>query len=226
MEEDDGHLPPPDGLHDSIGTEHDFAIGSDPTAGPSVMTPAAPVILVLGGPGTGKDTQCERLATKYGCAHLSAVTVLRTAVTSSSQTGTVVSNMIRSGQIVPAQVTLDLLKEEMAKTDGPYLVQGFPKNVENLDDLEAQCGAPAAVILLEALDEVLKERLLARGKTSNRTDDNPEAIDRRLQTFKLQASPMLERLRARGTVLSSVDAAPSQEQVFAAVCEVYERVTS
>ena len=55
-----------------------------------------------------------------------------------------ISDMIRSGQIVPAQVTLDLLKDEMKTQTGPFLIQGFPKTKENLEDLEAQCGRCAA----------------------------------------------------------------------------------
>ena len=98
------------------------------------------MILILGGPGSGKDTQCEMLVDKYHCTHLSAVNVLRAAVTSSSPKGTMISEMIRSGQIVPAQVTLDLLKDEMKSSEPPYVMQGFPKNVENLEDLEHQCG--------------------------------------------------------------------------------------
>ena len=77
----------------------------------------------MGGPGSGKDTQCERLADKYGCANLSAVDLLRTAVTSNSSQGVMISNMIRSGQIVPTQVTLDLLKEAMRGATGPFVVQ-------------------------------------------------------------------------------------------------------
>ena len=102
--------------------------------------PKGPVILLIGGPGSGKDTQCERLVAKYQCAHLSAVDVMRQAVTSKTQRGEKISNMITSGQIVPAQDMLDLLKEEMQSRNGPYVVQGFPKNAENLLDLERQCG--------------------------------------------------------------------------------------
>ena len=83
------------------------------------MSPDGVVILVLGGPGSGKDTQCEKLAAKYGCAHLSAVDLLRAAVTSASPKGQMISDMIRSGQIVPAQETLNLIKEAMKVQKGP-----------------------------------------------------------------------------------------------------------
>ena len=239
---DDLHLPRPDAsssprfegrlpsvvLFDAMEDAHDPAAGAE--AQPDQvkeesMSPDGVVILVLGGPGSGKDTQCEKLAAKYGCAHLSAVDLLRAAVTSASPKGQMISDMIRSGQIVPAQETLNLIKEAMKVQKGPYLLQGYPKNRENLEDLEEQCGACAGAILLEASEDVLCTRLLDRGKTSNRTDDTHEAIQRRLRTFDLQASPMLGLLRERG-VISAVDAGQSAEDVFAGVCSEYERLTS
>ena len=144
--EDDGHVPLPDeppqsSSYETIAGDDEPPPPAEPPA--EAMTPSAPVVLVLGGPGSGKDTICEMLVEKYGCVHLSAVDVLRQAVTSATPRGTMISDMIRSGQIVPAQVTLDLLKDEMRSRDGPYVVQGFPKTHENLEDLEAQCGRHA-----------------------------------------------------------------------------------
>ena len=81
----------------------------------------------------------------------------------------------------------------------------------------------AAAILLEADDEALTTRLVERGKTSNRTDDSPEAIERRLRTFKLQASSMMEKLRERGA-MTTINAAMPADAVFAAVCDVYDGV--
>ena len=238
---DDLHLPRPDEsssprfqarlptavIFDAMEDAHEPAAGAEaqPDQVKESMSPDGVVILVLGGPGSGKDMQCEKLAAKYGCAHLSAVDLLRAAVTSASPKGMMISDMIRSGQIVPAQETLNLIKEAMKGQKGPYLLQGYPKNRENLEDLEEQCGACAGAILLEASEDVLSTRLLDRGKTSNRTDDTHDAIQRRLRTFQLQASPMLELLRERGAI-SAVDAAQSAEDVFAGVCSEYERLTS
>lgn len=83
------------------------------------MTPSGPVLLVIGGPGSGKDTVCDGLVGKYaasGCAHLSAVELLRKAVTAGSPSGLMISNMIRSGQIVPAQVPWEAEREREPDT--------------------------------------------------------------------------------------------------------------
>jgi len=132
-----------------------------------------------------------------------------------------ISNMIRSGQIVPAQVTLDLLKAAMGEQSGPYLIQGWPKTLDNLDAFELQCGACAGAICLQGDEATLTARLLDRGQTSGRTDDSAEAIGRRFHTFKLQSMRVLETLDRRGH-LQRVDASGSIEEVFVASCVAFD----
>ena len=213
LPEDDLHLPRP---------KQPFT-SSDAAAQPEPYTPTAPVILVLGGPGSGKDTVCDRLVAKYGCAHFSANELLRNAVTASTQQGTMISNMIQAGQILPAQVTLDLLKAAMRETKGPYLVQGYPKTMDSLEALDAQCGGCTAAVHLDAGEAAVTERIVERGKTSMRTDDTPDAIARRFRTFQLQSMPVVDELTARGLV-TAIDAAQPINAVFDAACAVYERV--
>ena len=81
----------------------------DAAAEAEQFTPDGPVVLVLGAPGSGKDTQCDRLVQKLGGCHLSTVDLVREAVESKTTQGTKISNMIRAGQIPTAQVYLDLL---------------------------------------------------------------------------------------------------------------------
>jgi adenylate kinase family enzyme len=111
------------------------------------------VIFVLGGPGTGKGTQCGKLAEKYACAHFSAGDLLREEVKKGSEQGQMISDMIRDGKIVPAQVTLDLLKAAMAARDGPYLIDGFPRSADNVSAFDEQCGVCALVLLFVLTEE-------------------------------------------------------------------------
>jgi len=193
-----------------------------PAAGTDEMMPPVQVVFVLGNPGSGKSTQCELLAQQYGCQHLSAGDLLRQEVQKESSLGTRISNMIRAGQIVPAQVTLDLLKSAMRASQGPYLIDGFPRSIDSLETFERQCGTSTATIVFELAEDVLTNRLLERGKTSGRTDDNATLIQRRVQTFQMQSLPVVDALTEQGTV-HRIDASPPKDAVFKAVQAIYEQ---
>lgn len=128
---------------------------------------------------------------------------------------------IKSGQIVPAQVTLDLLIGAMSVRKGPYVLDGFPKSIDNLEMLQAQAGPCVAALVLEADEDALTQRILERGQTSGRTDDNRETIGRRFRTYSQQALPVIDTLQRQGLV-TKLDAAPSTQQVETAAGEAYE----
>ena len=193
--------------HVESGVESSGALSAPSASGDSlgrtaasVMKPTGAVIFVLGSPGSGKDTQCSKLEDRFGCANLSPGDLLRSEVQSSSAQGKAISDMIKSGQIVPAQMTLDLLKAAMSARAGPYVINGFPKSLDNLEEYEAQCGRCAGAIVYEASEHVLTERMLERGKTSGRTDDNVEVIGRRFRTHQQQAVPVIDVLAASGAL--------------------------
>jgi len=152
-------------------------------------------IFVLGGPGSGKGTQCAKLVESFGCLHLSAGDLLRKEVLTGSKHGLAIADMIKEGKIVPAQVTIDLLKAAMSMAqDGTMvLIDGFPRSMENLEAFEEQVGECALTLLFDVPPEVMEKRLSQRGKTSGRTDDSGEIITKRVQTFISQAlaSPSL-----------------------------------
>ncbi|CAN0307912.1 unnamed protein product, partial [Hapterophycus canaliculatus] len=94
-----------------------------------------PVVFVLGGPGSGKGTQCERLAKEYGYVHLSAGELLRQERASGSSDGQLIDEYIREGRIVPVAISLALLRKAM-EASGPlsrFLIDGFPRNRDNVE---------------------------------------------------------------------------------------------
>ena len=200
------------------------AATSSAASPPTTIVPAAPVVFVLGGPGAGKGTHCAKLVEKYGCAHFSTSELLKTAVKSNSERGVMIANMIKQGQIVPAQVSLDLLKDAMgARTDvSAYLVDGFPRSMDNLEAFEQQCGACKLALHLAAAEGSLSERCLERGKSGGRTDDNPETVQRRIRTFNEQTMPVIRKLEERGLV-GEVDAGSDVDTTFAALCAAWEK---
>jgi UMP-CMP kinase len=97
--------------------------------------PAFEVTFVLGGPGAGKGTQCALITENYGLCHLSAGDLLREERNSGSKLADMINSYIKEGKIVPAEVTIRLLKQAMEKSGKTkFLIDGFPRNVENLSE--------------------------------------------------------------------------------------------
>ncbi|CAN0565377.1 unnamed protein product, partial [Ectocarpus sp. 12 AP-2014] len=94
-----------------------------------------PVVFVLGGPGSGKGTQCERLAKEYGYVHLSAGELLRQERASGSSDGQLIDDYIAEGRIVPVAISLALLRKAMETSEphSRFLIDGFPRNRDNIE---------------------------------------------------------------------------------------------
>jgi UMP-CMP kinase len=156
---------------------------------PRVRVPRAlpRVLFVLGGPGSGKGTQCALLASQFGFEHLSAGELLREERARGGPTAEMIEEVIRAGRIVPTEVTVGLLKAAIARSPrGKFLVDGFPRNFENLQGWVAQMEGAAEVdglLMFDVPEEVMVARLLERGKTSGRSDDNETSIRLRLRTY-------------------------------------------
>ena len=183
------------------------------------------VVLVLGGPGAGKATHCQRLAAKYGCTHLCIEKLMRGEVRDETDTGRAIAELTKSGKIVPAHLYLSLVKNAMQKQpSATCLLDGFPRSIDTLDLLEEQLGGTTRALLLEASEGQLEERLIARGAATGRADDQQEAVKRRIRTFKNQTLPAINMLQTRG-VVSKVDASKDLDDVFNAACAAYEKMS-
>ncbi|KAF4647558.1 cytidine monophosphate (UMP-CMP) kinase 1, cytosolic, partial [Perkinsus olseni] len=105
---------------------------------------APTVVFVLGGPGAGKGTQCDLIEKGFGFVHLSAGDLLREERNrEGSEYGDLIEKYIREGAIVPVEITVNLLKRAMEKHDwehGRFLIDGFPRNEDNLDGWERVLG--------------------------------------------------------------------------------------
>jgi len=195
--------------------------------------PPYTVVFVLGGPGSGKGTNCARIKSTFGYEHLSAGDLLRAERQSGSQLADMINQYIVEGKIVPAQVTVDLLRKAMdqafespAKTD-KFLVDGFPRDLDNLHCWESEMDQKNITIVdfllfLDCPNDVVVERLLERGKTSGRSDDNPETIKKRLETYEQQTRPIIDHFASLGKA-RTVDSNRSQEEVFADVARHFTK---
>jgi UMP-CMP kinase family protein len=186
----------------------------------SAAAPEGLVYFVMGGPGSGKGTQCAKLVERFGMVHLSAGDLLRAEVASGSKLGQEISAIIDQGQIVRSETTVALLRNGMAGKRGPFLIDGFPRSLENLEAFEADVGKFAFMLFLQVSEEEMEKRLLRRGETSGRSDDNRETIVKRFRAFHEMSMPVIDQLEARG-LLRRVDAGEAQAVVFSRVCESF-----
>lgn len=141
-------------------------------------------LVLFGPPGAGKGTQAEFLKEKYKLVHISTGDVFRYNIKNETALGMLAKSFIDKGELVPDQVTIDMLEAEVEKnTDANgFIFDGFPRTsaqAEALDKLmESKDSAISAMIALEVDDEILVERLVKRGETSGRADDADESIIR------------------------------------------------
>jgi adenylate kinase len=101
----------------------------------------AKVIFVVGGPGSGKGTQCERIVAKYGYTHLSSGDLLRAEVASGSERGKQLNELMQKGLLVSNQFVLDMIKDAMLKnvsTSKGFLIDGYPRQVDQGIEFEKQ----------------------------------------------------------------------------------------
>lgn len=186
------------------------------------------VVFVLGGPGSGKGTQCARLVSKYGFVHLSAGDLLRAEqAREGSEFGELIAKYIKEGLIVPQEVTLKLLenaiKAEYAQGKTLFLVDGFPRKMDQALSFEEQIATSAVTIFFECPESVMLERILQRGKSSGRTDDNVESLKKRFKTFHDTSMPVVEYFDKQGKVVkidSDRDVDLVEKDVVAALSKV------
>ncbi|KAJ3259228.1 hypothetical protein HDU77_001951 [Chytriomyces hyalinus] len=185
-----------------------------------VPSPASKaLVFVLGGPGSGKGTQSELLARDFQLAHLSAGDLLRAEVQSGSEVGRMAEAIMKDGKIVPMDVILSLLQKAIVETPPHYrgiLIDGFPRALDQAKRFEETIARASLVINFTVPLPVLEQRLLDRGKTSGRVDDNLESIRKRFSTHVQESGPVLEYF---GDRVLNVDGSASVEEVYDVVGE-------
>ncbi|XP_074263567.1 UMP-CMP kinase 3-like [Silene latifolia] len=182
------------------------------------------VVFVLGGPGSGKGTQCANIVQHFGYTHLCAGDLLRAEIKSGSENGTMIQTIIKEGKIVPSEVTVGLLQQAMEECgNDKFLIDGFPRNIENREAWEAVTGIePEFVLFFDCPEEEMLRRLL--GRNQGREDDNIETIKKRFQVYMESSLPVIEYYDAKGKV-RKIDAAKPVEDVFEDVKAAFNSIT-
>ncbi|KAJ4344616.1 bifunctional uridylate/adenylate kinase [Didymosphaeria variabile] len=177
------------------------------------------VIFVLGGPGAGKGTQCSKLVSDYGFKHLSAGDLLREEQDRpGSEFGEMIKTYIKEGTIVPMEVTIQLLENAMKKAmeeekKSTFLIDGFPRKLDQAHAFERSVVPSKFTLFFDAPEDVMLERLLDRGKTSGRADDNIESIKKRFRTFVETSMPVVDEFESQKRVIK-VNATQTPDEVY------------
>lgn len=156
-------------------------------------------LILFGPPGSGKGTQAKKLVEKYNLLHISTGDLFRYEMGNDTPLGLKAKEYIAKGELVPDEITIGMLENKVnANSDVPgYIFDGFPRNInqsEALDRLLESKGTTVSGLLsLEVHDEEIVERILDRGKTSGRSDDNDEGIIRnRIDVYKSETTPVFD----------------------------------
>ena len=141
-------------------------------------------IILFGPPGSGKGTQSEKLISKYGLKHLSTGDLLRHEISRQTSLGKEAQNFMDKGHLVPDEVVIGMISSALDENPSAkgFLFDGFPRTsaqAEALDNLLQLKNAPiSAMLAMDVTEDELIKRLLKRGETSGRSDDNNEEVIR------------------------------------------------
>ena len=188
-------------------------------------------IVIFGAPGSGKGTQSDKIIAEFGVAHISTGDVLRSEIKANTDLGTIASQYIQDGKLVPDDLIINMLAKTLDKlirdanacggNNLPGVIfDGFPRTIaqaQALDEMLAERGEKVNIVIgLEVEDEELIARIVARGKTSGRSDDNEETAKKRLETYYAQTLPLKEFYVSQGKY-AKINGVGSIEEIYESI---------
>jgi adenylate kinase len=187
-------------------------------------------LVLFGPPGAGKGTQAEFLRTKYNLVHISTGDVFRFNIKNETALGMLAKSYIDKGELVPDQVTIDMLEAEVEKNASAsgFIFDGFPRTsaqAKALDILlESKDSSISAMIALEVDDEILVKRLVKRGETSGRADDADESIIRNRITEYYNKTAILKDYYSAQNKYFGVDGVGSIDDITVRLSSVIDKL--
>jgi len=208
-------------------------------------------IILLGPPGSGKGTQGDLIAEKYGYPKYSSGDLLRQAVRENTPLGKEVAAVMKKGELVDDEIVIELIKEKISskESNSGYILDGFPRNINQAKKLEGFTGPTKEIVFdIQLSEEEIIERLSDRlicpqcksiysGKNRKRkknmkcekcdvdliqrADDKPEVIRDRLKVYEEQTEPLIAYYKEKNNYYP-IDGSRSIEQVFKEICSVLD----
>ncbi len=189
-------------------------------------------IILFGPPGSGKGTQSEKLIAAYGLIHLSTGDLLRSEIKKQTPLGLEAKSIMDRGQLVPDEVVVGMISSALEANPQAkgFLFDGFPRTVaqsEALDKLLKLKNTEIGVVLaLDVSEEELVKRLLNRGLTSGRSDDNNEAVVRARIIEYHEKTSVVANYYSQFDKVVHVKGEGTVEEIFGLLCsEIDKRVS-
>ncbi|MEN7548271.1 adenylate kinase [Rapidithrix thailandica] len=177
-------------------------------------------IVLFGPPGAGKGTQSAKIKEKYNLVHLSTGDLLRSEIAAGTELGLKAKVLIDSGKLVPDEVVIGMIDHKLKENQDAegFIFDGFPRTVKQaqaLDELLQNNNTQiSGMIALEVNEEELTQRILKRGETSGRTDDQDEALIRkRVQEYEEKTAPVAKHYKGQSK-FTSVQGIGEIEEIF------------
>jgi adenylate kinase len=177
-------------------------------------------LVLVGPPGAGKGTQAEFIAEHFGIPKISTGDIFRYNVSTGTDLGRLAKKYMDAGDLVPDEVTNAMVRDRLAATPDGFLLDGYPRTVAQVRELDAMLDAGGAqldaVVLLTVDTEEVVSRLAKRASDEGRSDDTEEVIRHRQDVYLEQTAPLIEVYDGRG-LLVRVDGMGAVEEVTSRV---------
>ena len=185
-------------------------------------------LVLFGPPGAGKGTQSEKLIQKYSFVHISTGDLFRWHTKNETPLGKKVKEIMNSGALVPDEITISMLKEELDKNPNAkgFLFDGFPRTVpqaEALDKFMLENGtAIHYVVALEVNETEVRTRIAKRRTTENRADDEEEKLNKRITEYFTKTIHVLPYYEKQGR-LTSIHGIGDVDTIFTNICKSIDK---
>ncbi|QMU27579.1 adenylate kinase [Adhaeribacter radiodurans] len=185
-------------------------------------------IVLFGPPGAGKGTQSQKLIDTYNLIHLSTGDLLRSEIAAGTELGLRAKKLMDQGTLVPDEVVIGMIDSKLKenKNAAGFIFDGFPRTVPQAKSLDALLEqnhtAISGMIALEVNEEELTKRLLIRGQTSGRPDDQNEGLVRkRVQEYNTKTAPVAGYYANQGK-FNAINGIGEIEEIFTEICEIVD----
>jgi adenylate kinase len=186
-------------------------------------------LVLFGPPGSGKGTQSSKIIEKYNVAHISTGDILRIEVANETPLGIEAKKFMDQGMLVPDEVVIGMISSKLDENlnAAGFIFDGFPRTVaqaQALDNLLEFKNHPINIVLsLIVSEDELKTRLISRGESSGRSDDNEEVIMKRIKEYHAKTSPVADYYKSKNKLVE-VKGEGTVETIFDSLCDEIDTI--